>query len=114
MAAGEVGEDTPAGQERIVIVNLSGRGDKDVSTAAAWFGLGRADAGAADGTAESSPVVDDADEGIRSEAGLAPGEEPSGARADARADDADQTDADQTDADQAGDVTAGTTEEGRR
>ena len=39
---GLVGPDAPEGQERIIIVNLSGRGDKDVATAAAWFGLGTA------------------------------------------------------------------------
>ena len=39
---GLVGPDTPEGEERIIIVNLSGRGDKDVATAAAWFGLGTA------------------------------------------------------------------------
>ncbi|TFI17505.1 tryptophan synthase subunit beta, partial [Micrococcus endophyticus] len=41
---GLVGPDTPEGEERIIVVNLSGRGDKDVATAAAWFGLGQADA----------------------------------------------------------------------
>lgn len=40
---GLVGEGTPEGEERIIIVNLSGRGDKDVATAAAWFGLVEAD-----------------------------------------------------------------------
>ncbi|MFL0536468.1 tryptophan synthase subunit beta [Micrococcus luteus] len=39
---GLVGPDAPEVQERIIIVNLSGRGDKDVATAAAWFGLGTA------------------------------------------------------------------------
>ena len=39
---GLVGPDAPQGEERIIIVNLSGRGDKDVATAAAWFGLGTA------------------------------------------------------------------------
>ncbi|WP_065573020.1 tryptophan synthase subunit beta [Micrococcus luteus] len=39
---GLVGPDASEGQERIIIVNLSGRGDKDVATAAAWFGLGTA------------------------------------------------------------------------
>jgi tryptophan synthase beta chain len=33
----EVGRDL--GPEGLVIVNLSGRGDKDVDTAARWFGL---------------------------------------------------------------------------
>ena len=37
-----MGPDAPEGEERIIIVNLSGRGDKDVATAAAWFGLGTA------------------------------------------------------------------------
>lgn len=37
--AGEVSADTPSGQERIIVVNLSGRGDKDVSTAAKWFDM---------------------------------------------------------------------------
>jgi tryptophan synthase beta chain len=27
------------GPEAVIVVNLSGRGDKDVATAAAWFGL---------------------------------------------------------------------------
>jgi tryptophan synthase beta chain len=27
------------GSEAIILVNLSGRGDKDVETAASWFGL---------------------------------------------------------------------------
>jgi tryptophan synthase beta chain len=27
------------GPEAIIVVNLSGRGDKDVETAAKWFGL---------------------------------------------------------------------------
>ena len=39
---GLVGPDAPEGEERIIVVNLSGRGDKDVATAAAWFGLGTA------------------------------------------------------------------------
>ncbi|RMI13527.1 tryptophan synthase subunit beta [Cellulomonas triticagri] len=43
--------DVPAGQEPVILVNLSGRGDKDVATAAAWFDL-----------IEDKPVVD-ADEG---------------------------------------------------
>ena len=38
--AGEVGAHTAAGHERIVVVSLSGRGDKDVATAAEWFGFG--------------------------------------------------------------------------
>jgi len=33
------GWQVPDGGDRIVLVNLSGRGDKDVSTAARWFGL---------------------------------------------------------------------------
>jgi tryptophan synthase beta chain len=28
-----------AGPDAIILVNLSGRGDKDVATAGAWFGL---------------------------------------------------------------------------
>ena len=40
---GLVGADTAEGEERIIVVSLSGRGDKDVATAAAWFGLGEAD-----------------------------------------------------------------------
>lgn len=43
--------DTPDGREPVVLVNLSGRGDKDVATAAAWFDL-----------IEDKPVVQ-ADEG---------------------------------------------------
>jgi tryptophan synthase beta chain len=84
--AGEVGEDTPAGQERILIVNLSGRGDKDVATCAAWFGLGTAHDAPAEGTAAASDLVDDADGQIRAEAGLAPGEDASGQQEDARTD----------------------------
>jgi tryptophan synthase beta chain len=33
------------GSSAAVLVNLSGRGDKDVDTAARWFGLRRSDAG---------------------------------------------------------------------
>lgn len=36
---GQITEQTPEGEERIIIVNLSGRGDKDVSTAAKYFGM---------------------------------------------------------------------------
>jgi len=32
-------EDPAAAGDKIVIVNLSGRGDKDVATAAEWFDL---------------------------------------------------------------------------
>ena len=108
IAAGEVGENTPEGEERIIVVSLSGRGDKDMSTAAAWFGLGRAEADAAAGTAESSPVVDDADEDLRTEAGLAPGEAPAGEQDDARTGAAAQTEAAPAAADQHD------SEEGRR
>ena len=27
------------GPEAVIVINLSGRGDKDVATAAAWFGI---------------------------------------------------------------------------
>jgi tryptophan synthase beta chain len=43
--------ETPEGREPVILVNLSGRGDKDVATAAAWFDL-----------IDDKPVVD-ADEG---------------------------------------------------
>ena len=36
------------GPDGVILVNLSGRGDKDVETAAAWFGLTSADAPSAD------------------------------------------------------------------
>jgi tryptophan synthase beta chain len=31
------------GPDALLLVNLSGRGDKDVETASAWFGLGNRD-----------------------------------------------------------------------
>lgn len=34
----------------VILINLSGRGDKDVDTAARWFGLGEAEGDPADGT----------------------------------------------------------------
>ena len=34
----------------VILINLSGRGDKDVDTAASWFGLGQAEDRPADGT----------------------------------------------------------------
>ncbi|WBL18360.1 tryptophan synthase subunit beta [Citricoccus sp. NR2] len=37
--AGLVSESTPAEEQRTIIVSLSGRGDKDVSTAAKYFGM---------------------------------------------------------------------------
>ena len=37
--AGEVGEHTPEGEERIIVVNLSGRGDKDVDYVAEKLGI---------------------------------------------------------------------------
>ncbi|HEY4576998.1 MAG TPA: tryptophan synthase subunit beta [Yaniella sp.] len=36
---GLVSADTPEAEQKVIIVNLSGRGDKDVSTAATWFGM---------------------------------------------------------------------------
>ncbi|HEY4557610.1 MAG TPA: tryptophan synthase subunit beta [Enteractinococcus sp.] len=36
---GLVNADTPEADQKVIIVNLSGRGDKDVSTAATWFGM---------------------------------------------------------------------------
>ncbi|MDI3330959.1 MAG: tryptophan synthase subunit beta [Micrococcus sp.] len=36
---GLVGPDTPEGEQRIIVVSLSGRGDKDVATAAKYFGM---------------------------------------------------------------------------
>ena len=40
--------DVPDGQAPVILVNLSGRGDKDVATAARWFGLVDHEAGATD------------------------------------------------------------------
>ena len=39
VADGVVDANTPKADQKIIIVNLSGRGDKDVSTAATWFGM---------------------------------------------------------------------------
>lgn len=39
VADGVVDANTPEADQKIIIVNLSGRGDKDVSTAATWFGM---------------------------------------------------------------------------
>jgi len=39
VADGLVDENTPEEEQKVIIVNLSGRGDKDVSTAATWFGM---------------------------------------------------------------------------
>jgi len=39
VAEGVVNADTPQSDQRVIIVSLSGRGDKDVSTAATWFGM---------------------------------------------------------------------------
>ena len=36
---GVVDANTPEADQKVIIVNLSGRGDKDVSTAATWFGM---------------------------------------------------------------------------
>lgn len=41
------------GSDGVIVVNLSGRGDKDVATAADWFGLGAADA---DATTDSEGI----------------------------------------------------------
>lgn len=45
---GEAGEDTPEDEKRIIIVSLSGRGDKDVATAAEWFNMLPEDASVAE------------------------------------------------------------------
>ena len=37
-----VAEDPQAAREKIMVVCLSGRGDKDMETALKWFGLGKA------------------------------------------------------------------------
>ena len=37
--AGAIAEGRRLGPDGVVLVNLSGRGDKDVDTAARWFGL---------------------------------------------------------------------------
>ncbi|MDO5633850.1 MAG: tryptophan synthase subunit beta [Micrococcus sp.] len=52
-------------QQRIIIVNLSGRGDKDVATAARWFGLGQAKASGHPATAEEHPLIDDDEESVQ-------------------------------------------------
>jgi len=36
---GLVNADTPEAEQKVIVVSLSGRGDKDVSTAATWFGM---------------------------------------------------------------------------
>ena len=47
------------GPDAVILVNLSGRGDKDVDTAAKWFGmLGDESADAADGTAVAEASLD--------------------------------------------------------
>ena len=38
-AAAAQGRTGPDGEPLVILVNLSGRGDKDVATAARWFGL---------------------------------------------------------------------------
>jgi len=50
--AGAIGVGRELGPDGLVLVNLSGRGDKDVETAAGWFGLGDG-APQADGKADS-------------------------------------------------------------
>ena len=48
--AGAIREGQRLGPDRVILVNLSGRGDKDVDTAARWFGLD----GPVDGSADSA------------------------------------------------------------
>lgn len=36
---GVVNAETPEAEQKVIVVSLSGRGDKDVSTAATWFGM---------------------------------------------------------------------------
>ena len=50
VVAAEAGEPAPT-----ILVNLSGRGDKDVATAAAWFGLGSADGEVGGDTSADGP-----------------------------------------------------------
>ena len=45
------------GPDAVIIVNLSGRGDKDVATAARWFGLANLEGGIAAGENGASPEV---------------------------------------------------------
>jgi tryptophan synthase beta chain len=54
------------GPDAVVLVNLSGRGDKDVHTAAAWFGL-IGDEGQtviADASADVAATADDGAKGM--------------------------------------------------
>ena len=56
MYAGAITEARRLGPDGLVLVNLSGRGDKDVDTAARWFGL-------VDDQGEAQPAADeDADD----------------------------------------------------
>jgi tryptophan synthase beta chain len=41
--AGALGVATELGPDAAIVVNLSGRGDKDMHTAAGWFGLATGD-----------------------------------------------------------------------
>lgn len=48
-------------EERIILVNLSGRGDKDMETAAQWFGFGEPSFDRVDPSAEGGRSVDRGD-----------------------------------------------------
>jgi tryptophan synthase beta chain len=50
------------GPGALLLVNLSGRGDKDVETASAWFGLG-----------EDGPPTDEDDRAVEAGRGADPG-----------------------------------------
>ena len=47
--AGAIREGRRRGPAAVILVNLSGRGDKDVDTAARWFGLAETPSTAPDG-----------------------------------------------------------------
>ena len=55
------------GPDAVLLVNLSGRGDKDVHTAAAWFGLIDEEGGTvlpADGPTTPAAATDDGAKGM--------------------------------------------------
>jgi len=44
------------GPDATIIINLSGRGDKDMGTAIEWFGLGQADSGETEAGDATAPL----------------------------------------------------------
>lgn len=68
--AGALREGRRLGEGALVLVSLSGRGDKDVDTAAQWFGL-----------VEPQDIVDNQAERVRVTAHEAAGQQPTGERA---------------------------------